>query len=626
MLAVWPAQPDLDVMLSVPVSTSILLHGVICTPYSSLLTKDMPSAREILQLPPHNSHPVLIARKLLLLATYMQGIPRGSARHLGTNAASYLKTMSRLVDAARQVTSDDDVVGSLEGIECIMMESMYHNNAGNIRRAWITHRRAMVLAQMLGLHRHPSMTVKLPVLDAMTKSRIEPAHMWYRLIITDRYLSLMLGLPQCVTESPFGVPEALDSCAPLERLEHMESIAGGLIIQRNREGMHNLAKTQEIDKLLQEAAALMPPRWWLAPNATTIVGDGSETFGQTLRLMSQFTHYHLLAQLHLPYLLQYSGDDGKYDYNKLACIMASREILSRFVSFRGSDSVTAYCRGIDFLAFIASTVLSLAHIYARRGQRQDSSNGRSRSALSFLTHQRPGDRGLLEQTLQCMEDMSQDLPDGDKLASRIAHILQHLLAIEATAADGACYSTSVVSEPSEPGEPGKVESQSDTSERLRIHIPYFGTIKIELGSATGAEHPLLELTQWPSTRTENAGNDHTRFLFAGGDSSQTGTLYANIEPQATTSQLQTAEDPALDWNSAFSNFDHASPATAGLLEPGPVSGFDDWVLQGVDMAIFDKVIRGVPEFAAAITRPHQAVASPTAPPVRMSDLDILFER
>lgn len=83
--------------------------------------------------------------------------------------------------------------------------------------------------------------------------------------------------------------------------------------------------------------------------------------------MNQFTHYYLLAQLHLPYLL-HPSDEREYDYSKITAVNASREILLRFVAFR---SVEAYCRGVDFLAFVAGRVVMLGHVETRRRRQPD---------------------------------------------------------------------------------------------------------------------------------------------------------------------------------------------------------------------------------------------------------------
>lgn len=618
LLEVWPKQEDLEIILDAPVSTSILFHGIVCQPYSSLLGKAMPSPREMLQLPSPRSHPVLMARKLLLLGTFMQGIPTGAAKDLIALSTSYKSIMYSLVEtSSKLVTSDDELVSSLEGIECIMIEAMYHNNAGNLRRAWVTHRRAMTIAQMLGLHRGAPTSATF--LDARNRSRIDPEHLWYRLIISDRYLSLMLGLPQATLENPFGSPQALENCTPLERMERMEAIAGGLILQRNGADLHDLVKTQQVDRLLQEAAALMPAQWWLAPRITAVVGHDSEEYHETIRLMNQFTHYHLLAQLHLPYLLQPS-DERKYEYSRATTVMASREILTRFVSFRGSASVAAYCRGIDPLAFIASTVLTLAHIEARSQQRVN--RGDCGSALHLVTHQRLSDRGLLEQTLQCIKKMTES--DEDDMACKISNILKHLLVIEVNAAKDDPYSTTIYSEP------GMPESQfgdklTGAEHSLRIHVPYLGTVRIERNSVSrsvGVEQAGFDTTSRPSSALNSLSHDSEISSIRSlnkdekekqglrepppGLSDPTGyriggnSANADWQPVPFHLGLLRTEEQrqlaVLEENNF--GFERIEADTATLLVPGLTADVDDWALQGVDMALFDNLIRGAAEPSA----------------------------
>ncbi|KAF2096867.1 hypothetical protein NA57DRAFT_14363, partial [Rhizodiscina lignyota] len=475
LLAVWPSQCELDLITSITVGTSVLFHGTVCMPYSRLLSKDMPSPQEMLQLPPPGSHPVLIARKLLMLASFLQGIPPGGIKELGILGIKCHEVMSSIVETvSRLITSHDNLVGSLEGIECVMIESMYHNNAGNLHDAWLKNRRAMVRAQMMGLHLGNSPRPNM--LDVETRERIDLEHMWFRLVISDRYLSLMLGLPQGSQESPFGTPKALEGCAPMERMERIEAVVGGLILQRNKGDSHNIEATHEIDKLLQDAAASMPAQWWLTPDIASITNSDTNALSETIRVMNQFSHYHLLVQLYLPYIPQ-STADRKYDYGKITAVNASREILSRFMYFRGSDMITAYCRGIDFLALIASTTLCLAHIDARR--RDGIGMGNRATVFQFLAHQRLGDRGLMERMLQSMEKMIQVY--GDTIACKIAGILRPLLAIEAAAANGGSYSASVSSELGEQ-EFSCGGNANDGGDPLRISIPYFGTIKIEHGN------------------------------------------------------------------------------------------------------------------------------------------------
>lgn len=53
--------------------------------------------------------------------------------------------------AYRLVTSNDEMLESLEGLECLVLEGVFHINSGNLRRAWLVFRRAISLAQLTGL-------------------------------------------------------------------------------------------------------------------------------------------------------------------------------------------------------------------------------------------------------------------------------------------------------------------------------------------------------------------------------------------------------------------------------------------------------------------------------------------
>ncbi|KAK8067243.1 hypothetical protein PG997_013990 [Apiospora hydei] len=249
----WPRDEELDLILSIPVRGYVLYHGIVGKPYSHFFSDEMPtSPKAILRLPSSNSHPVLIARKLLLLASWLQGIPSG---HNATNGSRsndvYYSYASRLVNTvSRLVTSADELVSSIEGIECLMIESMYLNNGGHLRRAWFINRKAMAVAQMLGLHQGASSSAT-SYLDAVaTRPRIDPDYMWLRLVLTDHYLSLMLGLPQGTLENVFATTKALADCADLERFERMLGVAAGLILQRNSVKGLDLAYTRRIDKML----------------------------------------------------------------------------------------------------------------------------------------------------------------------------------------------------------------------------------------------------------------------------------------------------------------------------------------------------------------------------------------
>lgn len=447
--------------------------------------------RDNLRLPSPGSHPVLVARKLLFLAISLQMVPPSSEKKLAGLSVDHTHIMSRAVETAVSlVVSNDELVNSIEGIECIFSESMYQNNAGNLPRAYLGIRRAMSMAQIMGLHRGAD-SAPFTLFGSDNQSGIDPGHMWFRIVQSDRYLSMTMGLPQGSLENSFASPNALGVCTPWERMKRLECAASGRIMARIDSDITNLDQLQEIDEMLHKASAVMPPQWWLAPDVSSCSGNGIEAVRETIRLMDQLTHFHLLAQLHLPYLLCFSSD-RKYDYSKITTVNASREVLTRFVAFRNLPSAGTYCRGVDYLAFAASTVICLAHIGALHQHKSDGC-----SIFDLFAHQRFSDRGLLERALGMFENIAAQTR-GDAIAQKVAGMLGHLLAVEADAFQGATYETT-----SSAGRgSGKLECQSTMSDNgrvLSIYIPHSGTIRLERSNVFSQRTAAL-----PGHSTESA--------------------------------------------------------------------------------------------------------------------------
>ena len=544
LIAAWPNERDLDFVLSVPVDMGTCIHGLMYSSRASNQNKKISSPREILQLPSSDSHPVLIARKLLILGSYLQAFSPSSIRTVKDLGVRYYDIMSRAIDSAHTfVLCDDEFVDSIEGIECITIESHYQNNTGDLRRAWSCNRRALTIAQMMGLHRADNRS-STKSLEPHTGA--SPDELWFHLIQFDRYLSLMLGLPQYVSEIDFATPDALKACMPIERLQRIDCAAGALILDRKEADINDMAALQKIDKLLRKAAASMPSQWWLIPN----IGDKMESSLNIDRLYVQFVHYHFIARLHLPYLLRYSAG-GKYDSSKITVANACREILARFVAFRSSNPTLSYCCGVNFIVFLACTILCLAHMNAHR--RIDGHTGglEEGSIFDFLAHQRPVDRGMMEHALESIQQMGRD--SDDLTASRIATAVQHLLQIEGDSADGGSYIASASTSCGEEPECGG--RLSEEGNVLHLHVPSLGAIKIKRDDT------------WRSDPTVST---------------------ARVAGVPSPLAAQTPHpDPRM--------FLNAPPPTEGQNESFASSlDFDaeDWALQGVDMALFDSLIQG----------------------------------
>lgn len=138
------------------------------------------------------------------------------------------------------------------------------------------------------------------------------------------------------------------------------------------------------------------------------------------RLQKQLFHYNLLNQLHLPYMLRESVE-RKFEYSRITCVNSCREILSRFIMLRRWNQVAFSCRTIDFTALMAAMTLLSAHLDSHRSPMAD----------NFLIAQYMGDRAMIEQAQDNMEELNRLNPD--TLNSRSAQLLARLLAIEAKA-------------------------------------------------------------------------------------------------------------------------------------------------------------------------------------------------
>ncbi|KAL2197752.1 hypothetical protein P885DRAFT_34778 [Corynascus similis CBS 632.67] len=543
--AAWPSQRELDLFsrLRDRACEAVVLKAAGMSHPSSA------SLHNILQPPPPTSHPVLMAQRLLLLGIALQTIATGCfSEELSAIRCSLNDMAFRAVEAAALVTGNDELTSSIQGVECIMTESLYHDLAGNMRRSWVAVRRATTIAQVMGLHRSattmadsptetpsssrsPSLELPSPQPEGQTLG--DPKLIWLRLVQADRYASLMLDLPQGALDDIFATPSALEGCTPIEKMRRLDCLAAGRIMRRTPTEMRHCRTTHSIDELLQTAASCMPPQWWLAPDDVIaarggdFVKDDAATT-RTAALLDQFVHYHLLARLHLPYLLLHHsqlknngreedkyGHEHEYNdqvYSQITALTATRDILVRYLAFRRLNPTASYCRGMDLFAFIAATVLCVAHIrrWCYSGSRESLGD---HLALPLLAHQRPSDRALMERTLTCIQHVARVSDSAS--ASRMAAVLNSLLTVEeeAPAATGQGIRCRVDCSPSSPGgrtgagvvDVGKVVNIAEGGIRIYVNISYLGTIEVERREQQ--QMAAVEEPGMAEAETEHPGQD-----------------------------------------------------------------------------------------------------------------------
>lgn len=122
--------------------------------------------------------PAIIARTLMYIVVSLQQLdPAFDHGQLHILPSLEIRTERILATVNALVTSDDELVTSMEGLECLILQGMFSINAGSPRRAWLIFRRALSLGQLMGLQKK-------------TASSVFPnaRNMWHRMVQGDRYL------------------------------------------------------------------------------------------------------------------------------------------------------------------------------------------------------------------------------------------------------------------------------------------------------------------------------------------------------------------------------------------------------------------------------------------------------
>ena len=458
LLDLLPSQKDTD-LIREESNSWLLIHALTAQADDALVMSTFDIS--LLQ----KAGPIRIARTLLYIAVCLQQLD-GSLDQSRLNIPPSLEVrMERIITTVQSlVTSDDELVSCIEGLECLVLQGLFHINAGNPRRAWLLFRRALATGQLMGIHRDKTPSVPNDVAEM---------DMWYKIVTGDRYLCLILGLPAGSADPSFGPEETFENTSVRKHIlfkRKLSNVARRVIERNQIDNTHAYAITQEIDEKLDSLATDVGPEYWHFPKY--IARDKTlEAAISFENIMTQIWYFQLEALLHLPFMLR-ASIERRYDYSKFACLKASREILYRFLVLRGEDGKRIFCCNVvDFGALTATVTLFLGLLEA------DTSNNEA---------QRRSDRALIHTVLAAMEDVSQTRKD--PIIKQSANVIKALLAFDATPSS----SDVTLSRPS-----------SHTTPNFKLTIPYFGTISIVRPQI---QQPTPQITPEGSrTTTSNTG-------------------------------------------------------------------------------------------------------------------------
>ncbi|KAL4899300.1 hypothetical protein BDW74DRAFT_183833 [Aspergillus multicolor] len=529
---------------------AVVFVQAICNHYGELFHNgDWRPIAGMADLPPVTQHPVIIARKLLQMALCIQQLdPSFDSAALNLGGDSPAVAMDTYFNVATSmVTCHEDLLDSIEGLECLIYEAVFLVNSGNLRRALVCLRRASTIAQFMGLHRAKP---HLPLKQQDPHTRVSGPVTWAHIAYLERYICLILGMPTAISRVRFGSDKPTDGDTSADWFEKTQIDIFERIINRNQDCnfYYDLATTQAIDFDLNAAASSLPAKWW-GPMDLTQPLTTKDMMEKMISAQMQIVHYNMLTVLHLPYLLRDSGGgSGDWEYSITTCIYASREVLNRFITFRSIVKLVTCCRPVDFCAFTAALTLLLSYLKAHK----------QAPAGRMLPHQRVGDRALIETAMETMDELNR--LNNDELSRRTAHLVRRLLKIEEECACGGPTYNSTVEDSNRYDETAAGDAEQTS---FTMKIPYFGIVKLARDKCTSTSN------QYQGTLS----SDH------------------RAHPVQNPSHLHSS-DPSMNHTSMLGSSHLTGTAQFDTDMPDLMASAEDWAFQGVDSAFFDAVYLG----------------------------------
>ena len=380
------------------------------------------------------------ARLMLCLALHIQQLPNDlETVHISTPAPLADLQEYYMTSAESLLASDEGFAGTLSGLECMILQSEFYINVGNLRKVWLIVRRAVNLAQLLGLHRKADADVE-PRL-AMRRNAI-----WTELWQRERGFSLLLGLPHSTLDSQIPPLTADDGISDLQKtkrfLRDLGIVMGHIIDRDQNPSGKTYSNTLKIEEQLEECQSIMSAQWWhFTPGPATPTDAICGMFVAKLRF------YTVQRLLHLPFLLKASGD-RKYEGSRLSTLKSSRKIIDVYNVLRDEKRpVLKICDMADFQVFAAAMTL-VVNLLAF-----------SRTSDSYNLHQEEHDWQLVLQTAMALRRLSQSMRGCD-VATLGARVLEDFSDLRNGPAQGVS----------------------------KVDIPYFGRVEIQRGDTRDNRH------------------------------------------------------------------------------------------------------------------------------------------
>ena len=374
---------------------------------------------------------IVVARTLLHLAICICALPPDFNTSRLKNIWNLDATMDNYVTTVTSlVTSSDELLLTLPGLQTLLLLSIYHMNIANLRQAWLVTRRAMNLAHLMGFHRIVQVK-RLPPVEAIESA----SSIWCCLVDLDRILGLHLRLPFAADDCP--IPEDMPPhsihrsrlasiCRQVADLDHEVT---------HQSYVQALALDEKLESMMKE----QPKDFWDVPNVPPTART-AESYEVLERLMVQMWHFELKIFIHLPFLLR-APEESRYEYSKVAALQASRNIVMRWFALRNAGITQACCRFAELGVFIAAMTLTL-DILIDMATKEKSEVQKSKGS----------DFAMICRVISEMEKLGKACTR-ERIAKRSAIVLKKILS--------------------------SLDPSKQGLGKARLSVPYFGTIELD---------------------------------------------------------------------------------------------------------------------------------------------------
>ncbi|KAH2404516.1 hypothetical protein KXV53_000543 [Aspergillus fumigatus] len=335
-----------------------LLHTLLPQPCTVVSQQDLVVRYEEMCSPDVNI--LTLALWLLALAIMAQQLPQQSE-----NSEDQLRKCQKRADLCRQIINTmestvlchDRLLATGEGLAMAVHFARLHIGLGNLQKAWLTIRRLVAIAELMGLPRiHQAVRLdKISGTDDQHSYRM--AQLWELLCNIERMSGMILNLPpdtrryQPSPSLQLIVDGVVQPDVYATKLLHIavriHEIDESSASQGPAPELHMTAL--EIVRDLGSLAAQTPSTWWLV----------NETEPITANHIVQFFHYTVLMRVYLPMALRQDSRE-EYLYSRLPCMDTCVAVARRYIFLRRKLPPGVFVgRVMDLQAFTAAALLLL---------------------------------------------------------------------------------------------------------------------------------------------------------------------------------------------------------------------------------------------------------------------------